>query len=581
MKAVATIQSKKTNGHKYWYIVESRRVNGKPRPVVIEYLGKAETLLKRLQGLQENVKLKSYSHGIIASMLSISNELDICSIINEHCCSSKEYMADKPVRNNLTVGATMMLSALERSCTTSSKRGWSKWARTTSLEYMLRLNFSKVDSQHFWDMMDCIPEQKIPIIEEAILKNVMTKYDITSETLFFDTTNYYTFINTTNISCEIAQRGKNKQKRNDLRQVGLALVVTRQNMIPIFHHSYKGNINDSKVFAAVIEKIRNRLTYLGLKVEEHTIIFDRGNNSKKNLDLIVSGLNMYYVGALTPYHHKKLIEEAYNNLGHITVKNKEIEFYRTRMNIWGHDMTLVVMVSDKLKQGQIRGIYTSLSKCESGIVCMNKSLNSKKIGLTREKVESKVSELLSKHGISSIINFEVSENANGKIVIQHDINYPNLAKAEEDMGFRILMTNRHDWSTEEIIIAYHGQAHIENAFKNMKDPDHLSLNPQFHWTDQKIKVHNFYCVLSYLLSSLLYKTVREKNSYTGSYESFLDELKEIRLGSVIELSGNRGKPKVIYKLEEMSEAQDEIINALEIKELHNNRPKINGLSVYK
>ena len=79
--------------------------------------------------------------------------------------------------------------------------------------------------------MDCIPENKIPVMEEKILKNVMAKFDIKSDTLFFDTTNYYTFINTTNTSCDIAQRGKNKQKRNDLRQVGLALVVTRESMI--------------------------------------------------------------------------------------------------------------------------------------------------------------------------------------------------------------------------------------------------------------------------------------------------------------------------------------------------------------
>lgn len=578
---MATIQSKKTNGHKYWYIVESRRVNGKPRPVVLEYLGKAETLLKRLQGLHENIKLKSYSHGIIASMLSTAHELDVCSIINKYCFSSKKYMAEKPVRNHLTVGATMMLAAIERSCTTSSKRQWSKWAKTTSLEYMLRLNFSKVDSQHFWDMMDCIPENKIPVMEEKILKNVMAKFDIKSDTLFFDTTNYYTFINTTNTSCDIAQRGKNKQKRNDLRQVGLALVVTRESMIPIFHHSYEGNMNDSRVFKTVIGKIRDRLIHLGLQQDKHTIVFDRGNNSKKNLNLIVNELNLHYVGALTPYHHKDLIDEAYNKLKQITVKDNPIEAFRTRRNIWGHDMTLAVIISDKLKQGQIRGIYTSMSKCESSIVEMNESLNKKKSRLTKEQVEEKVYKLLSRHGLSSIIDVMVREDENKKVKILHRINYSVLAKVEEEMGFRILMTNRHDWSTEEIIAAYHGQSYVENAFKNMKDPNHLSLNPQFHWTDQKIKVHNFYCVLSYLLSSLLYKTIKDKISYAGSYASFLDELKGIRLGTLIELSGEKGRPKAFYKLEEMSEIQKNIVKVLGIDELHNNRPKIKGLSVYK
>ena len=61
---MATIQSKKSKGHKYWYIVESRRVNGKPRPIVLAYLGKAEDLLERLNQSVESLKLKSYSHRV-------------------------------------------------------------------------------------------------------------------------------------------------------------------------------------------------------------------------------------------------------------------------------------------------------------------------------------------------------------------------------------------------------------------------------------------------------------------------------------------------------------------------------------
>ena len=78
---MATIQSKKSRGHKYWYIVESRRVNGKPRPIVLEYLGRPDDLLKRLHGLTKGMRLKSYSHGAIAALLNVAHELDICSLI--------------------------------------------------------------------------------------------------------------------------------------------------------------------------------------------------------------------------------------------------------------------------------------------------------------------------------------------------------------------------------------------------------------------------------------------------------------------------------------------------------------------
>jgi len=146
-----------------------------------------------------------------------------------------------------------------------------------------------------------------------------------SDTLFFDTTNFFTYINTTNLRCTIAQRGKNKQKRYDLKQIGLAMVVTRQDMIPLFHHTYQGNMNDTKVFGAVVKKIKSRLKELGLDIEKHTLVFDRGNNSKKNL-AIVKDLQLHYVGALTPYHHKELIDDAADNFDELDVDGSVIHW---------------------------------------------------------------------------------------------------------------------------------------------------------------------------------------------------------------------------------------------------------------
>ncbi|HEB33179.1 MAG TPA: hypothetical protein ENI15_20245 [Spirochaetes bacterium] len=109
---MATIQQKTSRGHKYWYIVESRRVNGKPRPVVLAYLGKPEALLKRLRGLTEKIKLKSYSHGAVAALLDVAQKLDIPAVINKYIESPGKYMPEKPIRNNLTAGMTLLLGLL-------------------------------------------------------------------------------------------------------------------------------------------------------------------------------------------------------------------------------------------------------------------------------------------------------------------------------------------------------------------------------------------------------------------------------------------------------------------------------------
>ena len=578
---MASIQCKISRGHKYWYIVESRRVGGKPRPIVLLYLGKAEGLLKRLQGITSTVKLKSYSHGLVAALLDVSSKLDIPEIINKYADSKRTYTSKKPLRNNLTAGITLLLAAIGRICMPTSKRGWAAWAKTTSLAYLLRRNLSKIDSQHFWDLMDTIPEEVICKIEASILSQVFKIYNIETDSLFFDSTNFFTYIDSANLRSNIALRGKNKQKRNDLRQVGLALVVTKDDTMPLFHLTYEGNLNDSIVFKKVISDVAKRMDELGLNLKKHTVVFDRGNNSKPNLKILES-LKLFYVGALTPYQHKKLIEDAYGNFEEINIDKTALKAYRQRKLIWEKDRTVVVFVSDKLKAGQIRGIYQSLTKAEKKLSKLQASLVSPSAKKrTREKLEEKIEGIIKVQYVKNVIEYSLRQISKGRFYLEFFINEKKLKNIEDSLGFRIIMTNRHDWDTASIIKAYYGQSKVENAFKNLKNPYHLSIKPQFHWTDQKVKVHFFVCVLGYLLAAIVWRKVRTKTQFSGTLDSLLDTLGNIRLASLIEDSKTRGAVKVLYKLEEMSSEENEVMEALQIKDLHNNRPKIGGVGVYE
>jgi transposase len=577
---MATIQSKKSRGHKYWYIVESRRVNGKPRPIVLAYLGKPDDLLRRLQGLTSGLKLKSYSHGAVAALLDVASKLDVCSIINQHINSSRSYMPEKPIRNNLTAGITFLLAAMGRVCMPTSKRGWWNWAKKTSCEYLLRCSLSKIDSQHFWDLMDCLPVEAIEKIENQLLEKVLDIYQLQTDTLFLDTTNFFTYIHTTNTRCTIAQRGQNKQKRYDLRQVGLAMVVTRQDMIPLFHLAYQGNINDTKVFGTLIQSIKSRLKALELDIEKHTVVFDRGNNSKKNL-AIVEKLKLHYVGALTPYHHKGLIDEAEDNFREVDVDGTMIQVYRDKRVIWQSERTVIVFISERFKAGQIRGVYQALSKKEKLLKELQAQLrNPGAKRRDRKQLENKITDLLKGQYMSNLINWSLNEISQGRFNLKFSINQQKLSEIEDSLGFRIIMTDRHDWSTVDIIKAYYGQSRIENAFKNLKNPHHLALKPQFHWTDQKIMVHYFICVLGYLLTAILWRQARSKAQFNGSLDTLLDMLNNIRLATLLEESKTRGRVKAIYKLEEISDEEDILLEALEIKDLHNDRPKLKGVGVY-
>lgn len=578
---MATIQSKMSRGHKYWYIVESRRVNGKPRPIVLEYLGKAENLLRRLQqGIGERLRVKSHSHGAVAALLVVAHKLDVVSVINRHVHSQRGYWPDKPLRNNLTAGITLLLAAIGRVCMPTSKRGWWTWAQTASCEYLLRVSLSKLDSQHFWDLMDCLPEDAIEKVELDLLRNLQQHYGLADDTLLYDTTNFYTFVDTENIRCEIAQRGRNKQKRHDLRQVGLALVVTRQDFIPLFHHTYKGNMGDSMVFRQVLGRIKRRMKDLNMDMEKHALVFDRGCNSKKNLAL-VSRLKLHYVGALTPSHHIDLIQDAEQHFAPVNIGDRMLSLYRDKRTIWGEERTVVVFISEKLRAGQLRGIYQALKKKKSALGEIQRSLaNSKAQKRNSEQLTETMDNLLKGQFMKDLLSYDLTELGEGRFSMTYRTNKKALDQLEDKLGFRILMTDRHEWSTEEIVAAFYGQSTVEHAFKNIKNPYHLAVTPEFHWTDQKIKVHYFSCILGYLLASLVWREARCKSGFTGTLDTLLDTLNNVRLATILEMSGKRGKPKATRQIEKMSADQERLMADLNLVDIHNKPLRIKGVSVY-
>jgi len=532
------------------------------------------------QGIGEKLKVKSHSHGAVASLLVVARQLDVVAVINRYIQSQRPYWPDKPLRNNLTAGITLLMAAIGRVCMPTSKRGWWTWAQTASLEYLLRVSLSKVDSQHFWDLMDCLPEDAIEKVELDILQNVQQHYGLGDDTLFYDTTNFYTFVDTANIRCDIAQRAKNKQKRHDLRQVGLALVVTRQDFIPLFHHTYRGNMSDCKVFQQVLGRIKRRMIDLNMDLEKHTLVFDRGCNSKKNLAR-VARLKFHYVGALTPSQHLKLIQDAEEGFTPAEIGDKTLSLYRDKRTIWGKERTVVVFISEKLKAGQLRGVYQALKKRKLALGKIQRSLaNPRAKKRTREQLAETIDKLLKGQFMEDLLTYELTELGDGRFSLTYRTHKKKLDALEDKLGFRILMTDRHEWSNQEIVAAFYGQSTVEQAFKNIKNPYHLAVTPGFHWTDQKIKVHYFSCILGYLLASLIWREARIKANFTGTLDTLLDTLNNIRLSTLLEMSGKRGKPRATRLIEEMTKEQMRLLDGLKLADVHKKPLKIEGVSVY-
>jgi transposase len=142
-------------------------------------------------------------------------------------------------------------------------------------------------------------------------------------------------------------------------------------------------------------------------------------------------------------------------------------------------------------------------------------------------------------------------------------NPPTGGRLGPPLGKNILFTDQTFWSDEDIVRAYRGQYHIEEAFKRMKNPRFVSWRPLHHWTDQKIRVHAFTCVLALLLSSLLRRRLVRKGIDLSIVKilATLSEIKEVALY----YRGRRSRTQSVIDLNEVTPEQERLLEVLNLR----------------
>ncbi len=536
---MASLQAYNSHGIRYYRIVESFRREGKPCIRVLAHLGRVDEILRRHQQLAEvPVKISSVSAGAVTALFGLAQELDVAGRINRALSGGGEVQ----VRAGLTVGESLVTAMIARACAPRSKRAFADWAGTTWLPELMKFTAADLTSQHFWDQMNVMPLDTLPEIEQALVREVVRIEQLQLQALAYDTTNFYTHIASTNLRAELPQRGHNKQGRHDLRQMGLALVVDQITQLPLAHVLYEGARSDMKTFVEFLKPVRKHLLELTGQPDQLTLVFDAGSSSRQNLE----GMERY-VTAVRPSNHLALIEQAAGELTDVQLASgATARAWRTSRVIAGKRREVVVVFSAKLHAGQLRGLHQTLSKSWREFEEMGSFART-----TMEAAKRKLEKLRNRQYLRSLFCYSIEQDGIGPVRVctwSDWLEYQRLDKRY--FGLRVLITDRAEWTTAQIIEAYRGQSKVESAFRDLKDPRMLSTRPQFHWTDQKLHVHAFICVMAYLLITLLHRRAQQKAAFDGSPRRLLAELSEVRCCRQIDMTGRKGRPRVRLQIEE-------------------------------
>ncbi len=541
---MASLTKKRINGRTYWYLRETAWVDGKSKVVKTVYLGSAEQVAAALgKGTTTLLVVPGapvLEFGAVAALYDLAKRLGLVEMIDQHV----------PKRGRgPSVGTLLVLAAINRAVAPTSKAGIATWYERTSLTRWMKLKPNQLTSQRFWDNMDRVPEEAIIGIERELAEKVVEEYDLDVRCLFYDATNFFTFIDTFNTRSTLAQRGKSKEGRSSLRILGLALMVTGDFEIPLFHCLYPGNHNDPTSFRSVVHELVDRYRLLARGAEDLTIVFDKGNNTDDTIEAISA--QYHVVGSLVQTHHPELLGISRSKFKRLDESRfpDELSAYRTTKDVFGRNFTVLVTYNENLFHAQTRTIEREVAKRQQKLhqyqCSLEKWQRAKRRGRrpTVASVDKAVNDILRGQHMKDLFVVTIKEADNGLPTLRYRFDrvaYKRLQRRR--LGKTLLFTNNAHWSDEDIVSAYRGQHHVENAFRQMKDVHYVSFRPAHHWTDQKLQVHAFTCVLALMLCSLL-RCKLDRMGLHLSVDRMLDTLGTIREVQVV-LSSGRGRPRV-------------------------------------
>jgi len=529
---MAYMTHKKIKGITYYYAEECGRINGKVKRLWQKYLGNIEKIIAAIESPIKKPKYAEIFHlGNPAACLNTVEIFNMIRIIDSVL----------PKRSQgLSIGFYLILAAVNRCIEATSKHSMWKWFKNTILlRAFPHVTKESLSSQRFWDNLAKIKQSQLHCAWMKLVHSIVERENIDLSTTSFDGTNFYTFLSTFNTHCSLAKNGKNKQGRSNLRQVNYALFCTRKEHFPLYFDVFEGNKNDTKIFGDIIERFFEEFKHIKPDRKGMTIVFDKGNNSKKNIQKFVNNSGFHFVCSVKLGEHKELAEisnndECFTDMDEPQLEN--IKAFRTKKKIYGKKFTTVVTFNDKLYRAQIRTINTDISKCLVKLSALSTKLMDRYTGkITKGKpptfasVEKQVASILKRQFMKNIIKKNIKQYGNIPLLSYWQDSKKYAKIADTYLGKKIIITDNHTWSTKEIIRTYHSQYIIEHAFRKMKDRKSGSWWPMFLWTDNMIRVHGFYCSLSLLIWALINKKVKEAKieiSSTALYEK-LKRIKEV------------------------------------------------------
>ena len=508
---MASLYKKVISGKPYWYLREMGWADGKPKLVSERYLGSAadiEALLDAREAAVLPERTRHLAFGDVAAAWGVLQDLGVAAIIDEVTGARRSDAG-------ASTGTYLALTALNRLVAPCSKLAFTDWWKTTAADRFTKIPAPVLDHRRFWDAMHAITLEQLEEISRTIAVRIVQGSSVDCSSVALDMTSFASFTGTANGKAPVAQRGKAKQKRFDLRLAGLGLVVTRDGGIPLTWHAYPGDRPDVTQFPAMTGQLLSQYQAVtaaaGIPAgADMTVVFDAGQNSEGNFAHL-AGTGLHYIGSVPasdcpdltalPATARTIADER--RFGGLTA-------YDTRRVVYGAERRAILTHSPELHAAQAAGFTgTTLAKAGKKLDELAATLARGKTRRGRDKVEAEIESITRKPWVRRVITWQLTGDQPKDLRLTWRASPGARSALEEEIfGKHVLITSHDDWPVPEVIAGYRSQSEAEFSFRQLKDPHVVSFSPMFHWTEHNIRVHVFTCVLALQIAHLMRRRAR-------------------------------------------------------------------------